>query len=47
MKTFNIIQFTDTSKPKVTGVLHSALRPSLFSHVPPYIRFSSHDIKGY
>lgn len=25
---------------------HSALRPSLFSNMPPYIRFSSHDIKG-
>ncbi|CAI6377083.1 unnamed protein product, partial [Macrosiphum euphorbiae] len=25
---------------------HSALRRSLFSHMPPYIRFSSHDIKG-
>ncbi|KAE9535227.1 hypothetical protein AGLY_007960 [Aphis glycines] len=25
---------------------HSALRPSLFSYMPPYIRFYSHDIKG-
>jgi len=25
---------------------HSALRRSLFSYMPPYIRFSSHDIKG-
>ncbi|XP_060857271.1 tubulin monoglutamylase TTLL4-like isoform X3 [Metopolophium dirhodum] len=25
---------------------HSALRPSLFSNMPPYIRFSSHNIKS-
>ncbi|XP_054266333.1 tubulin monoglutamylase TTLL4-like isoform X2 [Macrosteles quadrilineatus] len=29
-----------------SGKIHSALRPSLFSHVPPYIRFSTHDVKG-
>ncbi|XP_050532720.1 tubulin monoglutamylase TTLL4-like isoform X2 [Daktulosphaira vitifoliae] len=26
--------------------LHSALRLSLFSNIPPYIKFSSHDVKG-
>uniref|UniRef100_A0A1B6JU11 Tubulin polyglutamylase TTLL4 n=1 Tax=Homalodisca liturata TaxID=320908 RepID=A0A1B6JU11_9HEMI len=26
--------------------LHPGLRASLFSHVPPYIRFSTHDTKG-
>jgi tubulin polyglutamylase TTLL4 len=33
-------------KEKNISVQHSALRLSLFSNMPPYIRFSSHDIKG-
>lgn len=40
-----IIQIIDNHKQK-DNEQHSALRPSLFSNMPPYIRFSSHDIKG-
>ncbi|KAE9524189.1 hypothetical protein AGLY_015434 [Aphis glycines] len=38
--------FSNTPKQKDNFEYHSALRPSLFSNMPPYIRFSSHDIKG-
>ncbi|XP_025190868.1 tubulin polyglutamylase TTLL4-like [Melanaphis sacchari] len=38
--------FSSTPKQKDNFEYHSALRPSLFSNMPPYIRFSSHDIKG-
>jgi tubulin polyglutamylase TTLL4 len=33
-------------KQKSISEQHSALRLSLFSNMPPYIRFSSHDVKG-
>ncbi|XP_060848060.1 tubulin monoglutamylase TTLL4-like [Rhopalosiphum padi] len=38
--------FSGTQKQKDNFEYHSALRPSLFSNIPPYIRFSSYDIKG-
>jgi len=52
MYTCNILIICNTKK--ITGTqkqndyfeYHSALRPSLFSNMPPYIRFSSHDMKG-
>jgi len=43
---FQSKKVTGTLKPKQHFEYHSALRPSLFSNMPPYIRFSSHDIKG-
>lgn len=39
-------ELTGAQKQKDNVEYHSALRPSLFSNMPPYIRFSSHDIKG-
>ncbi|XP_060848643.1 tubulin monoglutamylase TTLL4-like isoform X1 [Rhopalosiphum padi] len=38
--------FSGTQKQNDYFEYHSALRPSLFSNMPPYIRFSSHDMKG-
>ncbi|XP_025207302.1 uncharacterized protein LOC112603094 [Melanaphis sacchari] len=38
--------FSDTQKQNDNFEYHSALRPSLFSNMPPYIRFSSYDSKG-
>lgn len=46
MITFNTKKCTGAQKQKDNFEFHSALRRSLFSYVPPYIRFSSHDIKG-
>jgi len=43
---FQYKKVTGTQKPKQNFEYHSGLRPSLFSNMPPYIRFSSHDIKG-
>jgi len=43
---FNTKKITGTQIQKDNFEYHSALRPSLFSNMPPYIRFSSHDIKG-
>ncbi|XP_022163960.1 uncharacterized protein LOC111029304 [Myzus persicae] len=40
------LELTGAQKQKDNVEYHSALRPSLFSNMPPYIRFSSHDIKG-
>lgn len=37
---------TGTQKQTDRFEYHSALRPSLFSNMPPYIRFSPHDVKG-
>lgn len=37
---------TGTQKQTDRFEYHSALRPSLFSNMPPYIRFSSHNIKS-
>jgi len=41
-----ILKITGAQKKSGNIDYHSALRPSLFSHMPPYIRFYSHDIKG-
>ncbi|CAI6358011.1 unnamed protein product [Macrosiphum euphorbiae] len=38
--------FSGAQKQKDKFEYHSALRRSLFPYMPPYIRFSSHDIKG-
>ncbi|CAH1733347.1 unnamed protein product [Aphis gossypii] len=38
--------FSGTEKQNDSFEYHSALRPSLFSNMPPYIRFSSYDTKG-
>ncbi|VVC44640.1 Hypothetical protein CINCED_3A020272 [Cinara cedri] len=38
--------FSDPQKRKSNSEQHSALRSSLFSNMPPYIRFASHDVKG-
>ncbi|VVC41200.1 Hypothetical protein CINCED_3A015863 [Cinara cedri] len=38
--------FSDPQNRKSNSEQHSALRSSLFSNVPPYIRFTSHDVKG-
>jgi len=42
----NTKEFTGIQKQKDNFKYHSALRPSLFSNMPPYIRFSSYNIKG-
>lgn len=39
-------QIADAQKQKSNSEQHSALRSSLFSNMPPYIRFASHDVKG-
>jgi len=41
-----ILKITGPQKQNNNPEYHSALRPSLFSYMPPYIRFYSHDIKG-
>lgn len=38
--------FTGTPKLKLVSEFHSALRPSLFPNMPPYIRFSSYGVRG-
>ncbi|XP_021928844.1 tubulin polyglutamylase TTLL4-like isoform X2 [Zootermopsis nevadensis] len=45
------ISLNDHAHKKVSSVIEGkglpeCLRPSLFSHVPPYIRFSMHDVRG-
>jgi tubulin polyglutamylase TTLL4 len=46
MITLKILKITGPQKQNNNPEYHSALRPSLFSYMPPYIRFYSHDIKG-
>lgn len=43
---FQLNQIADAQEQKSNSEQHSALRSSLFSNMPPYIRFASHDVKG-
>lgn len=45
-ETYEKVTINDAASSEDDGPQHPLIRPSLFSHVPPYFKFADHDVKG-